>query len=258
MSDADKYESDETTSTSDAVKHYQVAVPAFVGTGTVPAARAPARARRGPSATRACDSARHRRSARRRPSSRPASRSPSSSAIRRRSSRPRPSIKRRTARSTPWPAIPTTCSASPTTPATGRAKDANEQRYLYGDDTQSNTGSNRQKETLALLTKGGWWDHTDGNRVTTTTGDKVEVIQGNYKMVVLGRQPLPPAPATGNLTDTQRTAIASWQALQAALDRIVAASGETLAALLLAESIAKPLTHCPARFRRRSPTHTTP
>jgi len=33
-----------------------------------------------------------------------------------------------------------------------------------------------------------WRDHTDGNRVTTTRGDKIEVIQGNYQMVVLGRQ----------------------------------------------------------------------
>ena len=33
----------------------------------------------------------------------------------------------------------------------------------------------------------GWRDHTEGNRVTTTRGDKVEVIGGNYKLVVLGR-----------------------------------------------------------------------
>lgn len=46
----------------------------------------------------------------------------------------------------------------------------------------------RQAETKKLLTKGGWWDHSDGNRITTTSGDKIEVIQGNYKMVVLGRQ----------------------------------------------------------------------
>ncbi len=55
----------------------------------------------------------------------------------------------------------------------------------------TNTGANRQLETARLLTKGGWWDHSDGNRVTTTVGDKIEVIQGNYKLVVLGRQPLP-------------------------------------------------------------------
>lgn len=39
-----------------------------------------------------------------------------------------------------------------------------------------------------LHTRGGWRDHSDGNRITTTWGDKVEVIRGNYKMVVLGRQ----------------------------------------------------------------------
>jgi hypothetical protein len=46
-------------------------------------------------------------------------------------------------------------------------------------------------ESLMLLTKGGWWDHSDGNRITTTAGDKIEIIQGNYKIVVLGRQALP-------------------------------------------------------------------
>jgi len=33
-----------------------------------------------------------------------------------------------------------------------------------------------------------WRDHTDGNRITTTGGDKVEVIGGNYFLVVRGRQ----------------------------------------------------------------------
>jgi hypothetical protein len=46
----------------------------------------------------------------------------------------------------------------------------------------------RQAETAKLHTKGGWRDHSDGNRITTTRGDKIEVIKGNYKMVVLGRQ----------------------------------------------------------------------
>jgi hypothetical protein len=46
----------------------------------------------------------------------------------------------------------------------------------------------RRVESAILHTKGGWRDHSDGNRVTTTRGDKVEVIQGNYKLVVLGRQ----------------------------------------------------------------------
>ena len=46
----------------------------------------------------------------------------------------------------------------------------------------------RTLESSQLHTKGGWRDHTDGNRVTTTRGDKIEVIRGNYKLVVLGRQ----------------------------------------------------------------------
>ncbi|MFO0550169.1 MAG: hypothetical protein U0271_17375 [Polyangiaceae bacterium] len=58
----------------------------------------------------------------------------------------------------------------------------------------ANDAKNRQAETLRLLTKGGWWDHSDGNRITTTSGDKIEVIQGNYKMVVLGRQVAPNPP----------------------------------------------------------------
>ena len=68
-------------------------------------------------------------------------------------------------------------------------------KFLVGfaDDTRNRrtgdlTKQTRQAETKNLLTKGGWWDHADGNRITTTTGDKIEVIQGNYKMVVLGRQ----------------------------------------------------------------------
>jgi hypothetical protein len=52
--------------------------------------------------------------------------------------------------------------------------------------TLSTTG--RQDESKHLHTRGGWRDHTDGNRVTTTRGDKVEVIGGNYKLLVLGRE----------------------------------------------------------------------
>jgi hypothetical protein len=62
------------------------------------------------------------------------------------------------------------------------------------NSTVTNANQNRQAETLKLLTKGGWWDHSDGNRVTTTSGDKIEVIQGNYKLVVLGRQTVPSTP----------------------------------------------------------------
>ncbi|APR75975.1 Putative cell-wall-anchored protein SasA (LPXTG motif) [Minicystis rosea] len=33
-----------------------------------------------------------------------------------------------------------------------------------------------------------WRDHTDGNRITTTGGDKIEIIRGDYELVVHGRQ----------------------------------------------------------------------
>ncbi len=50
------------------------------------------------------------------------------------------------------------------------------------------TPANRRAESSKLLTKGGWRDHSDGNRISTTQGDKVEIIRGNYKLLVLGRQ----------------------------------------------------------------------
>lgn len=51
----------------------------------------------------------------------------------------------------------------------------------YGtDDTAAN-----------LWNYAGWRDHTDGNRITTTGGDKVEIIRGNYQLLVLGRGPSP-------------------------------------------------------------------
>lgn len=63
------------------------------------------------------------------------------------------------------------------------------------DDTRKRDGcpgfipeAERQAETAKLHSKGGWRDHSDGNRITTTRGDKVEVIKGNYRMLVLGRQ----------------------------------------------------------------------
>lgn len=63
------------------------------------------------------------------------------------------------------------------------------------DDTRKRDGcpdfvpeAERQAETAKLHSKGGWRDHSDGNRVSTTRGDKVEIIKGNYRMLVLGRQ----------------------------------------------------------------------
>lgn len=50
------------------------------------------------------------------------------------------------------------------------------------------TMEQRQAESARLYSRGGWRDHSDGNRISTTYGDKVEVIRGNYKMIVMGRQ----------------------------------------------------------------------
>jgi len=65
--------------------------------------------------------------------------------------------------------------------------DGDEVLYIDGAD-RTNSTTNRKAESKRLLTKGGWWDHAGGNRISTTAGDKVEVIQGNYKLVVLGRR----------------------------------------------------------------------
>lgn len=61
------------------------------------------------------------------------------------------------------------------------------------DDPEQISQTERLKQSNALLTRGGWWDHSDGNRISTTYGDKVEVIRGNYKMVVMHRQDDPAA-----------------------------------------------------------------
>jgi hypothetical protein len=53
-----------------------------------------------------------------------------------------------------------------------------------------NTPSERIARSKMLHTLGGWREHTDGNRISTTRGDKVEVVGGNYKLVVLCRDPL--------------------------------------------------------------------
>lgn len=84
--------------------------------------------------------------------------------------------------------------ASPSAPKpTG--EDLAAQVTSFIDDDRTREGcpgyippAERQAETAVLHTKGGWRDHTDGNRVTTTRGDKVEVIRGNYRMVVMCRK----------------------------------------------------------------------
>jgi hypothetical protein len=55
-------------------------------------------------------------------------------------------------------------------------------------------------ESKRLHDKGGWRDHSDGNRITTTYGDKIEIIRGSYKMIVLGRQDSPSASAGMDLS----------------------------------------------------------
>jgi hypothetical protein len=91
------------------------------------------------------------------------------------------------------PAQSQAAGANTTCPATTNVSNA----------TYDNLPWNRQAETLKLLTKGGWWDHSDGNRVTTTSGDKIEVIGGNYKLVVLGRQTVPTPPPASSPTSQQ-------------------------------------------------------
>ena len=56
-----------------------------------------------------------------------------------------------------------------------------------GDPSPTAAASTRQGLTDELLTRGGWRDHTDGNRIVTVRGDKVDVVYGNYKRVVFGR-----------------------------------------------------------------------
>jgi|GEM_PF-5880842 len=84
--------------------------------------------------------------------------------------------------------------ASPSAPTT-TGEDLAAQVTSFLDDDRVREGcpgyippAERQAETAILHTKGGWRDHTDGNRITTTRGDKVEVIRGNYRMVVMCRQ----------------------------------------------------------------------
>jgi len=55
------------------------------------------------------------------------------------------------------------------------------------DDFESQTPLTAPVLTAQLLTRGGWREHTDGNRISTTRGDRVDIIGGNYAMVILGR-----------------------------------------------------------------------
>jgi len=66
-------------------------------------------------------------------------------------------------------------------------------RYRVPNDGHNLAAAGRQAESAKLFSRGGWRDHSDGNRISTTYGDKVEVVRGNYKMVVMGRQDDPEA-----------------------------------------------------------------
>jgi hypothetical protein len=74
--------------------------------------------------------------------------------------------------------------------------DDQRERGTTGDNPAGSLGhglapADRKVISDALQSKCGWRDHSDGNRITTTRGDKIEVIQGNYKLIVMGRQPDP-------------------------------------------------------------------
>ncbi|MFO0615138.1 MAG: hypothetical protein U0414_21280 [Polyangiaceae bacterium] len=63
------------------------------------------------------------------------------------------------------------------------------QLYSFNDGTGASATDASARDTLSseVLTRGGYREHTDGNRVSTTRGDSVDVVYGNYKLVVLGR-----------------------------------------------------------------------
>jgi hypothetical protein len=45
----------------------------------------------------------------------------------------------------------------------------------------------RGDSAASIAPRGGWRDHTDGNRIVTVRGDRVDVVMGNYKRVIMGR-----------------------------------------------------------------------
>ncbi len=61
-------------------------------------------------------------------------------------------------------------------------------KYHFRDGESDDDTVTPQTLTSQLLTRGGWRDHTDGNRICTTRGDKVEIIGGNFKQIILGRR----------------------------------------------------------------------
>jgi len=98
-------------------------------------------------------------------------------------------------------AVPNVPGSSPPQPVVEPGDDLAKLVKNFVDDTRNRDSSAhpiaaRQAESAKLHTRGGWLDHSDGNRISTTRGDKVEVIRGNYKMVVLGRYPVSGDPTT--------------------------------------------------------------
>jgi hypothetical protein len=76
--------------------------------------------------------------------------------------------------------------------------DDNRDRGERGDEPTMSFGSGftpseRRGISKKFLDDVGWRDHCDGNRITTTAGDKIEIVQGNYKLIVMGRQSDPGA-----------------------------------------------------------------
>jgi hypothetical protein len=117
-----------------------------------------------------------------------------------------------------------------TDPATGVVTDSSTDTLLIPADVQQQmadfygsgdlqvTADQQQRitESMKLHFRGGWRDHSDGNRISTTRGDKVEIVRGNYKMVVLGRRPDAAGDETldrvGRPVDTLANSVTSWDA----------------------------------------------
>ncbi|MBW2524035.1 MAG: hypothetical protein JRI23_07665 [Deltaproteobacteria bacterium] len=75
-----------------------------------------------------------------------------------------------------------------------KLKNAGTKYYRYDGRSASGVTKSRADLTQQLRgdggevkARGGWRDHTDGNRIVTVRGDRVDVVMGNYKRVVFGR-----------------------------------------------------------------------
>lgn len=76
----------------------------------------------------------------------------------------------------------------PRRPGVYAPDDNGDKTYRYWDGASLDMATTDPTTLNAkLLTRGGWREHTDGNRISTTRGDCVEVVGGNYKLIVMGR-----------------------------------------------------------------------